>query len=46
MKENVHISWPCRLKVGAKTRKGAVLDADRRLNLFLDKIQEKDHDLK
>ncbi|CAO1360776.1 unnamed protein product [Diamesa tonsa] len=21
MKENVHISWPCRLKVGAKTRK-------------------------
>lgn len=23
MKENpVHVSWPCRLKIGAKTRKG------------------------
>lgn len=39
MKENVHISWPCRLKVGAKTRKGAVLDPDRRLNSFIRQIK-------
>lgn len=45
MKENVHISWPCRLKVDAKTRKGAVLDSDRRL-IFFRQIKRKDNDLK
>lgn len=39
MKESpVHVSWPCRLKIGAKTRKGKLLTNRKNHDLILKKI--------